>query len=141
MNQICNNDNYFSKVILAMETGIIPPNINFKTPKQEIKSLIDGRIKVVTDPTPWKGGYAGVNSFGFGGANAHVLLKSNTKEKINKGAPKDDLPRLVVVSGRTDEAVSTILSDVRHSFFIPQSTRKYIFHCKAHANVGAKNIY
>lgn len=70
-------------------------------------------LKVVTDPTPWDGGLAGVNSFGFGGANCHVLLQSNPKKKINNGLPVDDLPRLVVTSGRTEEAVDTILSDVR----------------------------
>lgn len=54
----------------------------------------------------------GVNSFGFGGANCHVLLKSNEKNKINGGLPMDDLPRLVYVSGRTQEAVDAILNNV-----------------------------
>lgn len=102
----------FIKVIIAMETGIIPPNLNFTRPKRGVKALEEGRIKVITEPTPWNGGYVGINSFGFGGANAHVLLKSHDKEKINNGAPQDDLPRLVAVSGRTEEAVSTILDDV-----------------------------
>lgn len=97
---------------MAMETGVIPPHINFTTPRLEIDAFSEGRIKVVTEPTSWKGGYAGVNSFGFGGANCHVLLKSNPKEKINNGAPQDDLPRLVVISGRSEEAVERILKDV-----------------------------
>ena len=54
----------------------------------------------------------GVNSFGFGGANAHILLQWNQKNKINGGAPTDTIPRLVVASGRTEEAVDTILKDV-----------------------------
>lgn len=74
-------------------------------------------LKVVTDPTPWDGGLAGINSFGFGGANCHVLLQSNTKKKVNNGLPVDDLPRLVVTSGRTEEAVDSILSDVRFSMY------------------------
>jgi fatty acid synthase len=55
---------------------------------------------------------AGINSFGFGGANAHILLQWNRKNKINGGAPTDTIPRLVVASGRTEEAVDTILKDV-----------------------------
>ena len=55
---------------------------------------------------------AGMNSFGIGGTNAHVLLERNEKEKINGGAPVDPLPRLVVASGRTEEAVDVILKDV-----------------------------
>ncbi|KAK0072351.1 hypothetical protein PV326_000156, partial [Microctonus aethiopoides] len=101
-----------AKVIIANETGIIPPNLHYNRPRDGVKALEDGRIQVVTEPTPWAGGLIGISSFGFGGANAHVLLKSNPKEKINHGAPKDDLPRLVAVSGRTEEAVDTILHDI-----------------------------
>lgn len=96
-------------MIIAMETGVIPPNLHYNSPRKEIKALQEGRIKVVVEPTPWNGGYASVNSFGFGGANAHVLLKSHNKEKVNNGEPQDNLPRLVGVSGRTEKAVSTIL--------------------------------
>lgn len=96
-----------------METGIIPPNINYESPRKELSAVIEGRIKIITEPILWEGGYVGINSFGFGGGNCHVLLKSNPKEKvINDGAP-DDLPKLIVVSGRTEEAVKTLLNDVR----------------------------
>lgn len=39
-------------------------------------------------------------------------MKSNEKSKANHGQPSDDLPRLVYISGRTKEAVDTILDDV-----------------------------
>ena len=97
-----------------MEHGILQPNLHYKNPRQSIKSLKDGSIKVVTEITPWEGGYAGINSFGFGGANAHLLLKSNPKTKVNNGQPNDNLPRLVAVSGRTEDAVFTILNNVSH---------------------------
>ncbi|XP_024878981.1 LOW QUALITY PROTEIN: fatty acid synthase-like [Temnothorax curvispinosus] len=99
-----------AKVLLAMETGIITPTIHLKRPRQELTAIIEGRIKIVE----WKGGYVGINSFGFGGANGHILLKSNFKQKINDAALNDDLPRLVAVSGRTEEAVKIILDDVRN---------------------------
>lgn len=54
--------------------------------------------------------FSGINSFGFGGGNCHVLIKGNMKQKINNGIPKDDLPRLVCFSGRTEESI-TVLSD------------------------------
>lgn len=101
-----------AKVIIANETGVIPPNLHYKRPRDGVESLENGRIEVVTEPTPWTGGYIAISSFGFGGANAHILLKSNPKEKVNGNAPEDDLPRLVAVSGRTQEAVDTILQDV-----------------------------
>ncbi|XP_011883918.1 PREDICTED: fatty acid synthase-like, partial [Vollenhovia emeryi] len=102
-----------AKVLLAMESGIITPTIHFKQPRKNLTAILEGRIKVVTELTKWKGGYVGINSFGFGGGNCHILLKSNPKQKVNNGAPNDDLPRLVIVSGRTEEAVKVILDDVR----------------------------
>ncbi|XP_012234475.2 fatty acid synthase [Linepithema humile] len=101
-----------TKVIIAMECDKIPPNLHYNRPRKGVKALEEGRLKVVTEPTPCKIEYAGVNSFGFGGANSHVLLKSNPKKKINNGAPSDDLPRLVVVSGRNENAVQVFLNDI-----------------------------
>ena len=98
-----------------MESGFLPPNLHYNRPREGVKALEDGRIKVIADLTPWEGGYVGLNSFGFGGANAHILLKSNPNDKVNNGLPKDDLPRLVIISGRTDEAVDCILKDVSPS--------------------------
>nr|XP_050849711.1 fatty acid synthase-like [Vespula vulgaris] len=101
-----------AKAIISMESGLIPPNINFNRPREDVKCFTEGRIKVVTEVTPLDSKYIGINSFGFGGANAHVLLQSNPKTKVNKSLPNDDLPRLVVISGRTEEAVVTILNDI-----------------------------
>ncbi|CAH1394198.1 unnamed protein product, partial [Nezara viridula] len=98
-----------AKVILAMERCLIPPNIHFNTPRSDIEYFHTGEIQVVTEPTPWEGGMVGVNSFGFGGANCHVLLEWNPNGKKNGGLPEDDIPRLVNISGRTVEAVDYIL--------------------------------
>lgn len=100
------------KVIIAFETGLIPPNINYTTPRDDIDALVKGTIQVVTDAMPLKNGYIGINSFGFGGSNAHMLLKWNTKQKINNATSKDDLSRFVTLSGRTEEAVNSFLNDV-----------------------------
>nr|XP_003703606.1 PREDICTED: fatty acid synthase [Megachile rotundata] len=97
-----------AKMVIAMESGIIPPNLHYKNPIKGVKCLEEGKVQVITEPTPWEGGYVGINSFGFGGANAHVLLKSYTKEKVNNGAPFDDLPRLVTASGRNEEALKIL---------------------------------
>lgn len=98
-----------SKMILAFETGLVAPNINFTRIRPGIPSLEEGRLKVCTDPTKLEGKLIGVNSFGFGGANAHALFRGNPKDKVNNGAPDDDLPRLVTWSGRTEEAINVVL--------------------------------
>lgn len=54
-----------------------------------------------------------MNSFGFGGANGHVLLRSHDKLKNFNGHNNvNDSPRLVCVSGRTEEAVTELLNEL-----------------------------
>jgi fatty acid synthase len=64
-----------AKVVIAMEDGMIPANLHYETPNPNIPGLVDGQLEVVTQRKPWDGGYVGVNSFGFGGANVHAILK------------------------------------------------------------------
>ncbi|KAF2262720.1 ketoacyl-synt-domain-containing protein [Lojkania enalia] len=64
------------KTVLALEKGIIPPNSNFErlNPAIDIKAL---GISFPQDCTPWPTQglrRASINSFGFGGSNAHVVL-------------------------------------------------------------------
>lgn len=98
-----------AKVLLAFETGLIAPNINFSKIRPGVPSLEEGRLNVLTDVTKLEGNLVGVNAFGFGGANAHTLLRRNLKEKRNHGIPDDDLPRLVNWSGRTEEAIDLMM--------------------------------
>ncbi|XP_028050812.1 fatty acid synthase [Monomorium pharaonis] len=103
-----------AKVLIAMETGVIPANLHFNTPNPTIPALIEGRIRVVDKATPWNGGLVGINSFGFGGANAHVILRSNPKPKLSPLLNVTELlPKLVAVSGRTEEAVHTLLDKAK----------------------------
>ncbi|XP_063218658.1 fatty acid synthase-like [Bacillus rossius redtenbacheri] len=101
-----------AKVVIAFEEGLIPPNLHFETVREGVEALETGRLQVVADPQRLEHGLVGINSFGFGGANCHVLLRWNEKTKVNGSAPADSLPRLVVASGRSEEAVLTILHDV-----------------------------
>ena len=34
------------KVLIAMEHGLIPPNLHFSNPKQDVEGLLAGRFKV-----------------------------------------------------------------------------------------------
>ncbi|WP_415822767.1 beta-ketoacyl synthase N-terminal-like domain-containing protein, partial [Mycobacterium senriense] len=67
-----------AKVVLALQHDKLPPSINFAGPSPYID--FDGmHLKVIDSASDWPryGGYAlaGVSSFGFGGANAHLVVR------------------------------------------------------------------
>lgn len=101
-----------AKVILTLENRKIPPNLNFKTPRPEITSLVEGRLRVVTEIEKLEGSLVAMNSFGIIGANSLALLEGNLKEKINGGIPRDNLSSLGLWSGRTLEAADCVLNDI-----------------------------
>jgi len=96
-----------AKIVHALQEGVIPANLHFNTPNPDIPALSDGRFKVVSENHPWNGGIIGINSFGFGGANVHVVLKSNPKKKPVPVV--DSTPVVTTFSGRTKEAVESAL--------------------------------
>ncbi|KAI4198757.1 MAG: hypothetical protein LQ350_005080 [Teloschistes chrysophthalmus] len=66
------------KAVVAVEHGIIPPTVGLKTINPNI-DLKDGRLQVVTESTKWPDlpiRRASINSFGYGGANAHAIIES-----------------------------------------------------------------
>lgn len=68
------------KVLLSLEKGFIPPNVNLTEAVQTDNQFIKDE-HIITRATPWKGNQAGINSFGFGGTNAHMVIQAYEKEK------------------------------------------------------------
>ena len=65
------------KAALALDRGIVPPTLHCETPNPNIP-FDELNLRLVRDIEPIavarERRYAGVNSFGFGGTNAHVVL-------------------------------------------------------------------
>ncbi|KAF1951581.1 ketoacyl-synt-domain-containing protein [Byssothecium circinans] len=64
------------KTVLVLEKGIIPPNTNFKNVNPKIRADLLN-LTFPTKGIPWPSDglrRASVNSFGFGGSNAHAVL-------------------------------------------------------------------
>ncbi|MCQ8064004.1 polyketide synthase, partial [Salmonella enterica] len=101
-----------AKVLLSLEHGVWAPNLHFHNPNPEIPALHDGRLQVVDQPLAVRGGNVGINSFGFGGSNVHVILQPNTQQRPTP-APHAALPHLLQASGRTLEAVQGLLEQGR----------------------------
>ncbi|CAF0706992.1 unnamed protein product [Brachionus calyciflorus] len=110
-----------SKILISIQTGLIPANLHFKQPNPDIPALLDGRFKVVNEHTKFEHGLIGLNSFGFGGANAHLLLQANSsylqQKQGNKSLWNDtnlveslnSTPRLFQFNSRTEQGLNEIL--------------------------------
>ncbi len=79
-----------TKVLLALRHGQIPGNLHFNTPNPKI-DFEAGRLSVVDVTQPLPRGdeplIFGINSFGFGGTNAHVVLQEY-KPRSPEAAPQ-----------------------------------------------------
>ncbi|KAI0172766.1 lovastatin nonaketide synthase [Hypoxylon sp. FL1284] len=70
------------KASASLQKGVIPPNLSFDRLNPKIKPFYKG-LKVATSQIPWPGvadgvpRRASVNSFGFGGTNAHAILEQH----------------------------------------------------------------
>jgi acyl transferase domain-containing protein/1-acyl-sn-glycerol-3-phosphate acyltransferase/NAD(P)-dependent dehydrogenase (short-subunit alcohol dehydrogenase family)/acyl carrier protein len=103
------------KVALALKHRQIPPSLHFHQANESIdfQAL---RLRVVTAleswPHPTRPAIAGLNSFGFGGANAHVLLEepppSPAREAGETEGRETEEARLLVISAKSQEALTAL---------------------------------
>ena len=126
-----------AKVALSYHHGVIPPNLHFSHPNPRIKALTENHLSVVTRPTPLPCNViVGLNSFGFGGAISHVILKgeegqepTNT-ENVTLAFPTasrtmEGLQKLMDYSAhhRNNKDLLTLLSAMKD---MPQFHRGYV---------------
>jgi acyl transferase domain-containing protein/NADPH:quinone reductase-like Zn-dependent oxidoreductase/SAM-dependent methyltransferase/acyl carrier protein len=102
------------KALLVLKHGRIPASLHFETPNPNIDfDALKLRVPTAVEPFPQPRGarIAGVNSFGFGGANAHILLAEpplNPQLEHSVFERKRAWP--LVLSARSEEALrSSIL--------------------------------
>jgi acyl transferase domain-containing protein/tryptophanase/acyl carrier protein/SAM-dependent methyltransferase len=109
------------KVLLAIRHKHIPANIHFEELNPYI-NLKESPFYVVDKHTPWAAPTsadgkplprrAGVNSFGFGGANAHVVLEEYvaTARPFPKSAQG---PQLIVLSAKNEDRLKDGVQSLR----------------------------
>ncbi|HEX8118182.1 MAG TPA: type I polyketide synthase, partial [Pyrinomonadaceae bacterium] len=103
----------FIKVVLSLEHEQIPPHLHFQKLNPHIE-LEGTRLEVATRGRAWPRGetarYAGVSSFGFGGANAHVILEEGPADAAAQQPPDTahDTTYLLPLSARSPEALPAL---------------------------------
>ncbi|MCE7984893.1 MAG: SDR family NAD(P)-dependent oxidoreductase [Caldilinea sp. CFX5] len=110
------------KTALALHHRQIPANLHFQTPNPQIP-FADLNLQVPTTLMPWPepvsgSRFASVNSFGFGGANANVVLEEAPDRREDKKTGRQEdrkrvQPLLFPVSARTPEALRAMVGSYR----------------------------
>ncbi len=107
-----------TKALLALRHREVPANLHFVTPNPKI-DFENWKLEVVTQPTRLPEREApvvvGVNSFGFGGTNAHVAIQEYKPQPIRSVAavrkPSADTESLLILSGNNEAALKVIAAD------------------------------
>lgn len=105
------------KAVLSLKHRVVPPSLH----AEELSPYIpfdELNLQVVREPLPLpKDGplYMGVNSFGWGGTNAHAVLMSAPDTDPAPAVSAEGRPVLVPLSGHTHEALRQRASDIRDS--------------------------
>ncbi|PHH63847.1 hypothetical protein CDD81_5404 [Ophiocordyceps australis] len=102
------------KTTLALEKGMIPPNMHFDTPNPKI-DFAGCRLAVPTRVMAWEVApgavrRASINSFGYGGTNAHVVLEEYVAasqvaaEALEPGHDDAQRPHLLPLTSHSPKA-------------------------------------
>ncbi|KAI4228292.1 MAG: hypothetical protein L6R36_001722 [Xanthoria steineri] len=102
------------KMILALENRIIPPNIRFTNPNPAIP-FKSAKLTVPLDPIAWpqsRHERVSVNSFGIGGANAHVILDSAASFNASPAIPRrPTTPQLLLYSANSPQSLNRTITN------------------------------
>jgi len=103
------------KAMLVAERGTIPRSLHCETPNPNIPfpdlnlQLASQAISVQKGPSPY---LVGVNSFGFGGTNAHAVLEAPDTRPESRQEPADILPPFLL-SARSEAALRALAATWR----------------------------
>ncbi|OBK16946.1 polyketide synthase [Mycobacterium asiaticum] len=102
------------KTAMVLKNGYIPAHLHLQNPSSQV-SLADLNIDIPRAGRPFPDTdrrIAGVNSFGFGGTNAHVVL-AEPPAPVRDSEPASRLPLAVLpISARSDEALMATVGEL-----------------------------
>ncbi|MCE2573783.1 type I polyketide synthase [Motilimonas eburnea] len=99
------------KTVMAMNAGVIPKNIHYHNTNPAI-NLAELNVDIASDNTPWpvaegQTKKAIVNSFGFGGTNANVVIEEAPKASVKAQMPKEKVIHSLCLSAKTSKALKS----------------------------------
>ncbi|CAN8103246.1 unnamed protein product [Discula destructiva] len=117
------------KVVRAMEEGVIPATIGVKKFNPKI-NMWNGRLQPVIEETQWPTGFnvrrSSVNSFGYGGANAHAIIESAESYLPGyKSFKKRGIVQKAIAAPVEDRGSKTLNVHERTHFLLPFSAQDF----------------
>ncbi|KQV43996.1 MULTISPECIES: type I polyketide synthase [unclassified Rhizobium] len=106
------------KAVMALENNYLPASLHFDTPNDNID--FDGlNVRVTANPIELLRGkrarLAGVNSFGFGGANAHVVI-SDPDPIQDERSRNNATGHVFLASAHTESSLTELLKSYKATF-------------------------
>jgi len=107
----------FIKTVLALKHQLLPPNLHFETPDPVI-DFENSPFYVNTQLTRWEKKHyprrAGINSFGIGGTNAHIILEEFPPQEKSIECPpvKSRDYRLILLSAKTPAILDKVTENL-----------------------------
>ncbi|HTW53587.1 MAG TPA: SDR family NAD(P)-dependent oxidoreductase [Stellaceae bacterium] len=99
------------KAMLALEHGVLPRSLHGETPNPDIPfDRLNLRLAGVTQPIA-SDAAAGINSFGFGGSNAHAIL--GAPPRPNEPPAEDRARPPLMISARSGGALRALVREWR----------------------------
>jgi acyl transferase domain-containing protein/NADPH:quinone reductase-like Zn-dependent oxidoreductase/acyl carrier protein/NADP-dependent 3-hydroxy acid dehydrogenase YdfG len=107
------------KAVMALENNYLPASLHFDTPNEHID--FDGlNVRVTANPIELLRGkrarLAGINSFGFGGANAHVVISDPEPAADEKVSNPSSSGHVFLASAHTASSLEALLKDYKSAF-------------------------
>lgn len=100
-----------AKVLLSLKHKVIPGNLNFNTPNPFI-NWSESPITVINEHTKWENEHnlrrAGINGFGFGGSNAHIIIEEYKpdKQERQENEEKQGINYILKVSTKSEKSLN-----------------------------------
>ncbi|KAF2713472.1 ketoacyl-synt-domain-containing protein [Pleomassaria siparia CBS 279.74] len=103
------------KALVSLEHGQIPPNADFRKEKDGLR-LHERNIKIPTVLEAWPQSdkpRASVNSFGYGGTNAHLVLERAPQADHKPDPATQSSPHLFVISAKSRTSLTGMIEQYR----------------------------